>query len=334
MKGQDPESKVNAMHIPDGFVNASVGLTSGLLAAVGIGTAITSRDWTTNRRLVPLTGVLAAFVFAAQMVNFPIPGGTSGHFMGGAFLAGMIGLAPAVVAMTCVVLVQAFLFADGGITALGANLLNMALISPFCGCFVIRIATALLGTAPFVKSIGVALGAWLGLIVAAIACALQMSFSGVVPLRPALVAMVSVHAIIGVGEALISGLLFASLFRRGIPALPQAPATEEPIWKLVGAGLFAALLVVIALAPLASAYPDGLEKTAETLGFAASAHEQPVFPSPWGDYKLSTQLSETTSGILAGIIGVLCTALALVFIGKGAALVGGAPTKPSVHQSE
>lgn len=292
-----------ALHIPDGFLNVPVSLVGWLLAAVFIGLAL--RQTRPAEREIPLMGILAAFIFAAQMINFPVAGGTSGHLVGGTLAAILLGPWAAVIVMTCVVGVQALVFQDGGLIVMGFNLLNMAIISPFVGYTVyhwIRRLTAHLTNGWL---IGAAVGAWTSVIVAAAACALQLAVSGISALGVVLPAMLGVHVLIGLGEALITvGAL--AFIRQSRPDLIQprgsAPARGSS-WIAVG---LAVALIVTFLSPLASGSPDGLERVAEDHGFIDTAEDAPYEIIP--DYLVPSIDNEALATIAAGVIGVAIVA--------------------------
>jgi cobalt/nickel transport system permease protein len=192
------------MHIPDGFLSNEVALACAIPAAAAVGYGLRRAEIDLDDRRVPLLGVTAAFVFAAQMLNFPVAGGTSGHFLGAALAALLLGPWLASLVLAVVLIAQAFVFADGGLTALGANVLNMGVIGGLAvGGLMLgarRVLpdtrTALLGVA--------AGGAWLAVVAGAAACAVELAVSGTVPLGTVLPAMLGVHAVIGVGEAVIT----------------------------------------------------------------------------------------------------------------------------------
>jgi cobalt/nickel transport system permease protein len=192
------------MHIPDGFLSPEVAAACAVpaIAAVAVGLRRASRDL--DERRVPLLGVTAAFVFAAQMLNFPVAGGTSGHFLGAALAAVLLGPWLAGLVLSVVLVVQAFVFADGGITALGANVLNMGVIG---GLVVGGLMLAARWALPKRREVFLAVcaaGAWLAVVAGAVACAFELALSGTVPLGTVLPAMVGVHALIGAGEAVIT----------------------------------------------------------------------------------------------------------------------------------
>lgn len=203
-----------ALHIPDGFLSLPVTLVTWLLAIALIAVALKKVQAEYQERTVPLMGVCAAFIFAAQMINFPIPGGTSGHLLGGTLAGALLGPWAGSLVMVCVFIVQSVVFQDGGLTALGANIFNMGLIGTFGGYYLYRTVRFVLGRDNWTgMAIGVGVAAWCSVVVAAIICALELAFSGTVPLPVALVAMVGWHVVIGVGEALISVATVSFIWR-------------------------------------------------------------------------------------------------------------------------
>ncbi|MEZ4503696.1 MAG: energy-coupling factor ABC transporter permease [Dehalococcoidia bacterium] len=193
-----------ALHIPDGFVSTPVALAGWVVTGIIVGLAARRAGRELDDRAVPLMGVMAAFIFAAQMMNFPVAGGTSGHMLGGALAAVLLGPSAAVIVMTAVVGLQAFLFQDGGIGALGVNVLNMGILTAFTGYAAFRVATAAGGRSRAVVLGAMFVAAWVSVEVAAIATSLQLAVSDTSPLSVALPAMVGVHALVGIGEGLIS----------------------------------------------------------------------------------------------------------------------------------
>ena len=192
------------MHIPDGFLSTEVAVACLVPAAVAVGVGLKRADVELDERRVPLLGVTAAFVFAAQMLNFPVAGGTSGHFLGAALAAILLGPWLACLVLAVVLGVQAFVFADGGITALGANVFNMGVIG---GVVVGGLMLAARRALPNTRAtlLGVAAGgAWLAVMAGAAGCAIELAASGTVPLDTVLPAMLGVHAVIGAGEAVIT----------------------------------------------------------------------------------------------------------------------------------
>jgi len=192
------------MHIPDGFLNGATVATTAAVSAGVVGYAVRRANSKLEERQVPLLGVTAAFIFAAQMLNFPVIGGTSGHLIGAALAAILLGPWAAVLVMTCVLAIQCFVFQDGGLLALGANILNMGVIASFIGYYSYQGIVNLGGHAQKVRLIGTFVGAWASVFFSSVACAVELWVSGTSPLAIALPAMTGWHAIIGLGEGLIT----------------------------------------------------------------------------------------------------------------------------------
>ncbi len=199
------------LHAPDGFFSIPIALAGYAIAAVVIAFAVYRVNSELDERIVPMMGVMAAFLFAAQMINFPVAGGTSGHLVGGALAAIVLGPWSAILVMTAVVGLQALLFQDGGLVVLGVNLVNMSIISVLVGYGAYWVSTRI-GASFRTLLIGGFAAAWLSVIVTAVAAAFQLDFSGTSPLAVALPALVGVHALIGIGEGLIT--VFALSFIR------------------------------------------------------------------------------------------------------------------------
>ncbi len=197
------------MHIPDGFLNTGVSVATGVVAAGVVGYGLRKAREELDEKSVPLLALCAAFVFAAQMLNFPVAGGTSGHFLGGVLAAVLLGPWLGSLVLTLVLVIQCLGFADGGLTALGANVFNMAVIGTVAVYFIFRgLKAALPRSRPyFLAAAGVA--AWLSVVLASGACAVELAVSGTSPLGVALPAMVGIHAVIGVGEAIITVLVIS-----------------------------------------------------------------------------------------------------------------------------
>ncbi len=221
-----------AMHIPDGLLSLPlVAVTWGLALGL-IALALKQVDSEYKERTVPLMGVCAAFIFAAQMINFPIPGGTSGHLLGGTLAGVLLGPWAGSLVMAVVFIVQAFLFQDGGVTVLGANVVNMGLIGTFGGYYLYRLVRNLVGrTSLKGVLVGTAVAAWSSVVVAAIVAAVQLALSGAVPLAVGLTAMAAWHVMIGVGEAVISVIAVSYIWRTRpdmLYKLPQRLARKVP----------------------------------------------------------------------------------------------------------
>ncbi len=192
------------MHIPDGFLSPEVAAACAVPAAGAVAYGLRRASHELDERRVPLLGVTAAFVFAAQMLNFPVAGGTSGHFLGAALAAILLGPWLAGLVLSVVLVVQAFVFADGGITALGANVLNMGVIGALVvGGLMVAVRRVLPNRRGVLLAVAGA-GAWLAVVAGAAATAIELAISGTVPLGTVLPAMLGVHVLIGAGEAAIT----------------------------------------------------------------------------------------------------------------------------------
>ncbi len=197
------------MHIPDGFLSTPVAAVGCAVAAGGIAYAVKATNRKMGEKQVPLMGVLAAFIFAAQLLNFPIAGGTSGHFLGAALAAILLGPGVGLLIMTCVLIVQCLIFQDGGLFALGVNIFNMGIIGCLVGYYIYRGCVWVLGDSRRGKLIGGGLAAWFSIVLASVACALELGVSGIVPLNVALPALGGVHVLIGIGEGLITAAVLS-----------------------------------------------------------------------------------------------------------------------------
>jgi cobalt/nickel transport system permease protein len=219
------------MHIPDGFLNLLVVGVCWAISIVVLAFAVRKANRQLGEKQVPLMGVMAAFIFAAQMLNFPVAGGTSGHLIGAALASILLGPWAGMLVMTSVVAIQALIFQDGGLIALGANILNMAVIACLIGYYIYVGAQRVLGSKTWSGMVGGFLAAWCSVFVAALACALELAASGTSPLQIALPAMGGVHALIGIGEGLITvaALAFITATRRDlIQSRPQAGQEGAP----------------------------------------------------------------------------------------------------------
>lgn len=191
------------MHIPDGFLDPRTWVSASILSAGGLAYSVKKTGETLGERQVPAMGVMAAFIFAAQMVNFPIAGGTSGHLLGAALATVLLGPWCAAIIITTVLIIQCLFFQDGGVTALGANVLNMAIIGPLVAAGIYSSITRFAGDKKGANA-GVFLAALASVVVAAVFAALELAFSGTVPFKVVFPAMIGWHVLIGIGEGLIT----------------------------------------------------------------------------------------------------------------------------------
>jgi len=290
------------LHIPDGFLTIPLALVGWFLVVVLVAWALRQTREQLGERQVPLMGILAAFIFAAQMLNFPVAGGTSGHMLGGALAAVIMGPWAATLIMTCVIAIQAFLFQDGGLLVLGWNILNMGVFTAFTGYFVYRGIQRLTGNGRRALFLAGFAGGWLSVMMGAVATAVELAVSGTSPLGVALPAMAGVHALIGLGEGLITvaALAFVARTRPDLLKGTRAPAARSAGWVWVG--LVIALAAVL-LSPLASGSPDGLERVAEEQGFLDQGEDSAYEILP--DYTVPFIENDVLTTIVAGAVGVL-----------------------------
>jgi len=290
------------MHVPDGFLSTWVALLMWVVAIVAVAYALRRVSRELDERRVPLFGVLAAAIFAGQMLNFSVTGGTSGHLLGAAIACILVGPWAAVLAITCVVGTQALLFQDGGLLALGANIVNMALIGVSVSHAVYTSLRRLAGDKRWGTLVASFAAGWASIVVASLACALELAVSGTSPANVAVPAMGGIHMLIGIGEGLITvgavALLYAA--RPDLMGADKSKAVENK-GILVG-GLVLAIVLAV-LSPLASSHPDGLEWVAEQRGFLDFARESPYRLIP--DYAFPGVSNEAIATIAAGIVGLL-----------------------------
>lgn len=200
------------MHIPDGFLSAPVWVAAGAVSAGALGYSIRKATRSLEEKQIPLMGVVGAFVFAAQMVNFPIAGGTSGHLGGAVLAALLLGPYAATVIMSAILILQALLFQDGGITALGANILNMGVVGCFFGYALYKgLRRFLPGTRGTI--VNAFLTALLAVVFSSAFAAVEIALSGTIPLKLVLPVMMGVHTLIGIGEGLITAAALAFLLK-------------------------------------------------------------------------------------------------------------------------
>ncbi|MFI7419671.1 energy-coupling factor ABC transporter permease [Nonomuraea sp. NPDC049684] len=321
------------MHVPDGFFNAATSVSAGAVAAAGVAVCLRGARRELDDRTAPMAGLVAAFIFAVQMLNFPVAAGTSGHLLGGALAAILVGPYTGVLCMAVVLLVQAVFFADGGLTALGVNITIMGIVTVLVGWGVFRLVTAMARGRG-----GVTLGAFLGALVSVPASALVFSvlfwIGGTAPIEVSAVAaaMGGVHVLIGIGEALITATTVAAVLAvrpdlvygaRGLarplvlkgadgatttvdePAPAARPRALKP-FLLGGIGLTLVLAGVVSF--FAASDPDGLEAVAENKGFGDQAADHAFGSWALADYG-------EVGGIPVGVAGIVGVGLVLLIAG-------------------
>ncbi|MCJ7432967.1 MAG: energy-coupling factor ABC transporter permease, partial [Anaerolineales bacterium] len=250
-------SPIQPMHIPDGFLSTLVSIILWVVSAGAVAYALQRVGKDLGERQVPLMGVLAATIFAGQMLNFSVTGGTSGHLLGAAIATILLGPWAAVIIMTSVVSIQALVFQDGGVLALGANIFNMAVVGVAVSYFVYTSLRKMIGDKSWSIFVSGAAAAWCSIVFASLACALELALSGL-SANIVIPAMGGIHALIGIGEGLITvgALAFLYSARRDLlTGGSTVPTGGAAVWTF---GLGIALFLAI-LSPLASSHPDGLE---------------------------------------------------------------------------
>ncbi len=313
------------MHIPDGFIDGKTAVATAGLSALGIGLALRHVKRELPPRKVPLLGLAAAFLFAAQMVNFPVAGGTSGHLIGGTLIAALLGPSAAVVVVTTVLIVQCFLFADGGVMALGANIFNMAILGCVGGYLVLRSVNSVLPGARG-RVTAIAFASWCSVVFASLGCAAQLAWSGTVGWQAAFPAMALTHMLIGLGEGLISALVFLAVQRTRPDMIVEGASELRHGKELFALSALAVLGIAVFIAPLACPWPDGLESVAAKLGFEHMAIGQ-TSSAPLADYQVpGIHWAVGTTALAGGIGSIVVFSLALLL---GWLLVPGTTTKSS-----
>lgn len=285
---------MEAMHIPDGILSLPVWATLNAVAIPGIGLAVRRAKTYMAEGHVPLLGVMGAFVFAAQMMNFPVGFGTSGHLLGGALLAMTLGPGSATIILTSILILQSLLFQDGGLLALGANVTNMAFIGVWAGWFPYR----MLYSGRF-RTAGIFAGGFLSVVAAAVAAILELRFSGV-GMSPTVLGVSSgVFAVMGAMEGLITVAVLQSVERlnpgwlrtpRGVPGLSVSVLLAAAVVMVLG-GIF-----------FISGLPDGLDALVERAG--AASRQFLVWNAPLPDYEAPFLAGDWSRKSLAGLAGM------------------------------
>ena len=295
-------SPFQPMHIPDGFLSTLVAVVFWCVSALAVAISLRQVGKDLGERQVPLMGVLAAAIFAGQLLNFSVTGGTSGHLLGAALATILLGPWAAVIVLTSVVSIQALIFQDGGLLALGANLFNMAVIGVTVSYFVYTSVQKLARG----KSWGIFAGgfaaAWLSIVVASLSAALQLSVSGTSLANISVPAMGGIHMLIGIGEGLITVGALSFLYAARPDLLrsdEKSPQGGALIW-VFGLGIALALAV---LSPLASTHPDGLIWVARQQGFLQAARTPfyKLIPA----YLFPGISNKSLATILSAILGTL-----------------------------
>ncbi|KAF5996699.1 energy-coupling factor ABC transporter permease [Streptomyces mirabilis] len=325
------------MHVPDGFINAPVSAVTGVVAAGAIAVSLRGARRELDEKTAPLAGLVAAFIFAVQMLNFPVAAGTSGHLLGGALAAILVGPFTGVLCVSVVLLMQGILFADGGLTALGVNITDMAIVTTVVSYAVFRGLVKVLPRKKRSITVAAFVSALLSVPAAAVAFTLIYALGGTtdVPITKVATAMIGVHVLIGIGEATITALTVGAVIAvrpdlvygaRGLQqrlklrvggdlvdapspaAVPVAARTSRrKVWAV---GLVTSLVLAGFVSFYASASPDGLEKVAKDQGIDQNTKKHHTEDSPLAGYGVKDISDARISGGLAGVIGVGVTVVA------------------------
>ncbi|MEV0528346.1 energy-coupling factor ABC transporter permease [Streptomyces sp. NPDC050439] len=326
------------MHVPDGFINAPVSAATGVIAAGAIAVSLRGARRELDERTAPLAGLVAAFIFAVQMLNFPVAAGTSGHLLGGALAAILVGPYTGVLCVSVVLLMQGVLFADGGLTALGVNITDMAIVTTVVAYLTFRGLVKVLPRTRRSITASSFVAALISVPAAAVAFTFLYALGGTtdVSIGKVATAMVGVHVLIGIGEAAITALTVGAVIAvrpdlvygaRGLTqklklrvggelvdapdAAPEpAPVAARSHRKVWIAGLVTSLVLAGFVSFYASANPDGLEKVAADKGIDKKVEEHATSDSPLADYGVEDITDTRLSGGLAGVIGVGVTVVA------------------------
>jgi len=310
--GTNVTGAVHYLHVPDGFLNTAVSLLCWLITLVVLVIALRKAQSAHDERLVPLAGVMAAFIFAAQMINFPVAGGTSGHLLGAALAFMVLGPWLGLLVMTAVITMQALLFQDGGLLTMGANILIMGIVPGFVGYGIYQLAAS---RNRRLKMAAAGMAAWLSVVAGAFVTAFLLGISGTANLALVVPLMVGVHMLIGVGEALITVAALAFVTRTRPQLMAAAAPAKGGRWLLAGMGI---ICLILLLSPFASSSPDGLEWVARQQSFIDKAVDAPYTILP--DYTTPFIGEGGLSTVIAGLVGVVLVAVFVLvvsrFIGK------------------
>jgi cobalt/nickel transport system permease protein len=329
------------VHVPDGFIDAPTSAAAGVIAAGAVAVSLRGSRRELDERTAPLAGLVAAFIFAVQMLNFPVAAGTSGHLLGGALAAILVGPYTGVLCVSVVLLMQGILFADGGLTALGVNISDMAITTTVVAYAVFRGLVKVLPRTRRSVTVASFVAAVLSVPAAACVFTLIYAIGGTtdVSIGKVATAMIGVHVLIGIGEAVITALTVGAIIAvrpdlvygaRGLRQrlklrvggeLVDAPGDAVPVPAAArtgrvsrrtvwATGLVASLVLAGFVSFYASSNPDGLEKVAHDKGIDAKEKEHASADSPLADYGVKDISDARLSGGLAGVIGVGVTVVA------------------------
>ena len=298
------------MHVPDGFMNVTMSAATGVISFGTLWAYIRSAKDLIADKFIALTGMMSALIFVLQMINFPIAAGTSGHLLGGALAVIVLGPRLGLICLSVVVIIQSLLFADGGLSALGVNVLNMAIVTSATSWFIVKYWIKFIGkNKTSIVSVSILAGI-LSVVFSSIAFTIQYAIGGTIsiPVGTVLLAMVTTHFIIGFGEGIITALIITLLIRVRPDLIYAYERSDENTTKVSFYGLFIILILLLSLVtPFASSSPDGLESVAEEFGFTQTDGIVLLLD----DYGISAVNNDFISTVLSALFGV--TVLAILF---------------------
>ena len=298
------------MHVPDGFMNVTMSAATGVISFGTLWAYIRSAKDLIADKFIALTGMMSALIFVLQMINFPVAAGTSGHLLGGALAVIVLGPRLGLICLSVVVIIQSLLFADGGLSALGVNVLNMAIVTSATSWFIVKYWIKFIGkNKTSILTVSVLAGI-LSVVFSSIAFTIQYAIGGTIsiPVGTVLIAMVSTHLIIGLGEGIITALIITLLMRVRPDLVYAYDRSDENTTKVSFYGLFIILILLLSLVtPFASSSPDGLESVAEEFGFTQTDGIVLLLDN----YGINAINNNFLSTVLSALLGV--TVVAIMF---------------------
>ena len=298
------------MHVPDGFMNVTMSAATGVISFGTLWAYIRSAKDMIADKFIALTGMMSALIFVLQMINFPVAAGTSGHLLGGALAVIVLGPRLGLICLSVVVIIQSLLFADGGLSALGVNVLNMAIVTTTTSWFIVKYWIKFIGkNKTSIVTVSVLAGI-LSVVFSSIAFTIQYAIGGTIsiPVGTVLIAMVTTHLIIGLGEGIITALIITLLMRVRPDLVYAFDRNDKNTTKVSFYGLFIILILLLSLVtPFASSSPDGLESVAEEFGFTQTDGIVLLLD----DYGINAINNSFVSTILSALLGI--TVVAIIF---------------------
>ena len=298
------------MHVPDGFMNVTMSAATGVISFGTLWAYIRSAKDLIADKFIALTGMMSALIFVLQMINFPVAAGTSGHLLGGALAVIVLGPRLGLICLSVVVIIQSLLFADGGLSALGVNVLNMAIVTTTTSWFIVKYWIKFIGkNKTSIVTVSVLAGI-LSVVFSSIAFTIQYAIGGTIsiPVGTVLIAMVTTHLIIGLGEGVITALIITLLMRVRPDLVYAFDRNDKNTTRVSFYGLFIILILLLSLVtPFASSSPDGLESVAEEFGFTQTDGIVLLLD----DYGISAINNNFVSTVLSALLGI--TVVAIMF---------------------